>query len=214
MKEYPDNNPKTQFGLAKCPVHLVPPALIRGAAEAWKNGADKYGPFNWREKMISATVYYAAAIRHLTDWYDRVDADDCAPDSGVHHVKHAVACLGMILDVMESPMFNDNRPPGVKRCQAAITSSTKKLTKNNRLSSKSGKSATKRAPSSKRRVGSTKATALMSTTPTPSPRADQTDPRIGAFGRATLTAQKAISTQNVAPYRPYRTALERERGIS
>ena len=192
MKGYPDNNPKTQFGLAKCPVHLVPPALIRGAAEAWKNGADKYGPFNWREKMISATVYYAAAIRHLTDWYDRVDADDCAPDSGVHHVKHAVACLGMILDVMESPMFNDNRPPGVKRCQAAITSSTKKLTKNNRLSSKSGKSATKRVPSSKRRVGSTRETESTSIIQDRLQLADRMLRRTGALDPDTLTARKAI----------------------
>jgi hypothetical protein len=115
LSGYPDNNPKTQFGLAKCPVHLVPPALIRGAAEAWANGAEKYGPYNWREKMISATVYYGACLRHLTDWYDRIDSDDCAPDSRVHHLKHAVACLGMILDVMDSDLFNDNRPPRVNR---------------------------------------------------------------------------------------------------
>jgi hypothetical protein len=112
---YPDNNPKTAFGLAKAPVHLVPPALIRGAAEAWANGAEKYGPFNWREHKISSTVYYAACLRHLTDWYDRVDANDCAPDSKVHHLKHAVACLGMLLDTLGSDKLNDNRPP---RCPA------------------------------------------------------------------------------------------------
>ena len=44
---YPDNNPKTAFGLKKVPLHLVPPALEQGAAEAFQNGADKYGPFNW-----------------------------------------------------------------------------------------------------------------------------------------------------------------------
>jgi len=112
---YPDDNPKTVFGLEKCPVHLVPPALIRGAAEAWANGAAKYGPFNWREHKISSTVYYAACLRHLTDWYDRIDADDCAPDSKVHHLKHAVACLGMLLDTLDSDKLNDNRP---LRCPA------------------------------------------------------------------------------------------------
>lgn len=112
---YPDNNPKTVFGMAKAPMHLCPPALTRGAAEAFANGASKYGPYNWREKMISASVYYAACKRHLDDWWDRIDADDCAPDSKVHHVKHGAACLGMILDVMDSPMFNDDRPLKVLR---------------------------------------------------------------------------------------------------
>jgi Domain of unknown function (DUF5664) len=113
---YPDNNPKTASGEAKLPIHLVPPALLRGAAEAWANGAAKYGPFNWREHKISSTVYYAACMRHLTDWYDRIDADDCAPDSHVHHLKHAVACLGMLLDTIGSDKLNDNRP---LRCPSA-----------------------------------------------------------------------------------------------
>lgn len=115
IMSYPDNNPKTAFGLAKCPVDLCPPALTRGAAEAFANGAAKYGAYNWREKMISSTVYYAAFMRHAQDWFDRVDADDCAPDSGVHHLKHAAACIGMILDTMGSPLLNDNRPVKVVR---------------------------------------------------------------------------------------------------
>ncbi len=112
---YPDNNPKTLEGAKKCPIDLCPPALERGAAEAFANGAGKYGPYNWRENMISASVYYAACKRHLDDWWDRLDKDDLAPDSQVHHIKHAAACLGMILDVMGSPMFNDNRPPKVQK---------------------------------------------------------------------------------------------------
>lgn len=112
---YPDNNPKTQFGLQKIPMDLCPPALTRGAAEAFANGAAKYGAYNWREKMISSSVYYAACKRHLDDWWDRVDEGDLAPDSLVHHLKHAVACIGMILDTMGSPLLNDNRPRKVER---------------------------------------------------------------------------------------------------
>ena len=114
-QSYPDNNPKTEQGAKKCPIDLVPPARERGAAEAFANGAAKYGPYNWREKKISASVYYAACKRHLDDWWDRLDKDDLAPDSNVHHVKHAAACLAMILDVIGSPMFNDNRPVAVQR---------------------------------------------------------------------------------------------------
>lgn len=112
---YPDNNPKTQFGLKKTAMHLVPPAAMRGLAEAFENGAGKYGPFNWREKKISVTVYYAATLRHLTDYYDRIDEGDVAPDSQVHHVKHAMACLAMILDTLDSPLLNDDRPIKVER---------------------------------------------------------------------------------------------------
>lgn len=112
---YPDNNPKTAFGMAKIPMDLCPPALTRGAAEAFANGAAKYGAYNWREKMISSSVYYAACKRHLDDWWDRVDENDVAPDSLVHHLKHAAACIGMILDTMNSELLNDNRPPKVTR---------------------------------------------------------------------------------------------------
>ena len=199
MKGYPDNNPKTQFGLAKCPVHLVPPSLIRGAAEAWANGAEKYGPFNWREKMISATVYYAAAVRHLTDWYDRIDSDDCAPDSGVHHVKHAVACLGMILDVMGSPLFNDNRPPGVKKCPVATTSNTKKPTKSSAGSLKNGKSATKRDMPSKRPAKSIKATESMSTTAILLRRAAATRRRTGGSAAGTRNRSEGDLDKKARP---------------
>ena len=40
-QSYPDNNPKTEQGAKKCPIDLVPPALERGAAEAFANGAAK-----------------------------------------------------------------------------------------------------------------------------------------------------------------------------
>ena len=163
---YPDNNPKTQFGLKKAPLHLVPPALELGAAEAFQNGADKYGPFNWRDHKISATVYYAACKRHLDDWFDRKDPDDAAPDSGIHHIKHAAACLAMILDVMGSEMFNDNRPTRRPTCPADTTSSTKKPTKNSPGSSKSERSATKREPLWSVQAKSPKGTVETSTTRT------------------------------------------------
>src|SRR5208337_4069520 len=111
-KRYPDNNPKTEQGAKKTPLDLVPPALIRHTALAFANGADKYGPYNWRTAKISSNVYYAAMLRHIADWWD---GEDKAPDSGVHHLAHAAACCAMILDTMETELLNDNRPPKVKR---------------------------------------------------------------------------------------------------
>jgi len=105
--QLPDANPKTAQGAKKVPLHLVPPALMHYSAAAFADGAEKYGPYNWREARISASTYYAAALRHMMAWWD---GEEVAQDSGVHHLGHAAACLAMILDTMGSERLNDNRP--------------------------------------------------------------------------------------------------------
>lgn len=105
---YPDNNPKTALGVKKIPLHLVPPSSTFYLAKAFADGAGKYGPYNWREKGISASVYYAAAKRHLDDWWD---GEEVADDSLVEHVAHAMACCALILDAASLGMLNDDRPP-------------------------------------------------------------------------------------------------------
>ena len=106
----PDNNPKTRAGGSnKVPLHLVPPTAIAHMAMAFADGATKYQAFNWRVEPISASVYYGAARRHIDAWWE---GEDYAPDSGVHHLAHAMACMAMILDTMDRPgCLNDNRPP-------------------------------------------------------------------------------------------------------
>ncbi len=105
----PDHNPKTRAGgMNKLPMHLVPPRAIAATALAFADGGVKYRPYNWREERISASVYYGAALRHLTAWWER---EDFAEDSEAHHLAHACACLMMLLDTVDSPLLNDNRPP-------------------------------------------------------------------------------------------------------
>lgn len=104
---YPDDNPKTQFGVKKTPLHLVPTVGIEEEAWAFQCGADKYGAYNWREKTISATVYYAAMLRHLHAWFNGEDLD---PESGRSHLAHVRACANMILDGAKFGKLNDNRP--------------------------------------------------------------------------------------------------------
>lgn len=108
---YPDDNPKTIHGVAKAPLHLVPPSAIHYEALAFKDGANKYGPYNWRGHKVSASVYYAAARRHLDAWWDGQTA---ATDSGVHHLGHSRACLAILLDAESLGQLNDDRPlPGM-----------------------------------------------------------------------------------------------------
>lgn len=103
-------NPKDLIGVKKAPLHLVPPAAIIHEAMAMKNGAAKYGPYNWRAKNVIASIYVAAAQRHIMAWFD---GEEVAGDSGVHHLGHARACLGIILDAQETDSLHDDRPlPG------------------------------------------------------------------------------------------------------
>jgi dTDP-D-glucose 4,6-dehydratase len=104
----PDNNPKSVFGVKKPPLCLVPSTAVIHAAMAFKDGAKRYGPYDWREKTVSAMVYLHAAERHQKLYLDGEDID---PISGVHHLGHAIACLSIILDAAEVGNLIDDRPP-------------------------------------------------------------------------------------------------------
>jgi len=106
-ENYPDNNPKTIYGVQKDPLHLVPPPAITAESYAFKQGAEKYGAYNWRGNSVAASVYYAAALRHIMAWWEGRDFDQ---DSGAHHLGHARACLGIVLDAQCHGRLIDDRP--------------------------------------------------------------------------------------------------------
>ncbi|RLS53454.1 MAG: hypothetical protein DWH91_14435 [Planctomycetota bacterium] len=101
-------NPKDRIGDTKPPLHLIPPSAEILEAVVMGLGARKYGPYNWRTAQIRATVYIAAAKRHLAQWLDGQDDD---AESGVSHLAHARACLGILLDAQSLHCLNDDRPP-------------------------------------------------------------------------------------------------------
>lgn len=105
---HPDDNPKTAMGAKKLPLWVVPFSAMCALAEALADGARKYGPYNWRKQRITASTYLSAIKRHIGAWED---GEDYARDSGVHHLKHAMACLALMLDAMSIEMLNDDRPP-------------------------------------------------------------------------------------------------------
>lgn len=100
-------NPKDRIGLTKPNMFLVSPASTIYEALAMQNGAVKYGPYNWRENKVIASVYISALLRHVADW---TDGQDLAEDSGVPHLGHAKACLGIIIDALETGNLIDDRP--------------------------------------------------------------------------------------------------------
>ena len=101
-------NPKDVVGERKPPLHLIPAAAEVAESVVMGLGAKKYGPFNWRRTKVKASVYVAAARRHLLQWFDGEDND---PESGASHLAHARACLGILLDAIVTGHVVDDRPP-------------------------------------------------------------------------------------------------------
>lgn len=101
-------NPKDRIGQTKPPLHLIPPAAEVLESVVMGLGARKYGAFNWRSAKVRATVYIAAAKRHLAQWLDGESNDI---ESGVSHLAHARACLGILLDAQATGNMVDDRPP-------------------------------------------------------------------------------------------------------
>jgi len=68
---------------------LLPPDVIEDVVMIFTQGADKYGDRNW-EKGMSYSRCYAAAHRHLSAFWQGEDFD---PESGMHHISHAIVNL-------------------------------------------------------------------------------------------------------------------------
>ena len=74
--------------------------LIDGMAEAelvavLTYGAVKYDAENWRKVDDAENRYFAALRRHLDAFRRRDEQVD--PESGLHHLAHAAACLHFML---------------------------------------------------------------------------------------------------------------------
>ncbi len=100
-------NPKDLAALDRVPLHLVPSLGEIHAAQACRDGAIKYGPFNWRQEQISLTGYVAAIKRHCAAI---LDGEDVAADSGVTHLGHIVATAAIVLDAQAVGALIDDRP--------------------------------------------------------------------------------------------------------
>lgn len=99
-------NPKDLIGSKKLPLSLVPPSAIMGLSLALKEGAGKYGPYNWRDIPIRESIYLEACLGHINALIDGEDVDE---DSGLWHVYKAQACLAIIADAYLSNTLIDDR---------------------------------------------------------------------------------------------------------
>lgn len=100
-------NPKDIVGSTKVSISKLPAIGIIHGAHAMMNGAGKYGPYNWRDKSVQASIYVDAAMRHILEWFE---GQELAPDSKCHHLGHALACCAILLDAQANSAMIDDRP--------------------------------------------------------------------------------------------------------
>lgn len=102
------SNPKDALGIKKVPFSCLPSTVMAEVALAMYEGARKYGRHNYRVIGVRASVYYDAAMRHITAWWEGENTD---PDSGLSHITKAIASLVVIRDAMIQFKYVDDRPP-------------------------------------------------------------------------------------------------------
>ena len=124
-------NPKDAAGRAKVPLHLWPATATAAGAVGFLEGELKYGRNNFRAAPVAASVYVAAAKRHLDAWLEREDA---AGDTGSNHLGNALACIAILVDAGVNGSLIDDRnfvptPGAYARHIAQLTEQVARLKK-------------------------------------------------------------------------------------
>jgi hypothetical protein len=101
-------NPKDRAATSRLDLSLFPATARAYGALAMTEGHLKYGGYNYREAGVLASIYYAAAGRHLDKWFN---GQTCDPKTGIPHLANALACIAVLIDAVECAKLNDDRPP-------------------------------------------------------------------------------------------------------
>lgn len=101
-------NPKDLLACEKVPFDLVPTSAVAELATAMAEGALKYGRYNWRVMDVRASVYLAAAYRHLGKY---LNGDNYDNETYVNHLASVMACCAIIIDASVCGTLIDDRPP-------------------------------------------------------------------------------------------------------
>lgn len=102
----PDTNPKRQYGMKSIPLNLWSPLASAYGALALYNGASKYGQGNYKATPVEASIYIAAAMRHLSAWAEGEELD---PADGVPNLGGVLANIAILLDARAVGTLIDDR---------------------------------------------------------------------------------------------------------
>lgn len=85
-----------KFDGGKLEYDLLPPTALENVVQVLMFGAEKYEIDNWRRVPNAKRRYWNAAQRHMWAYKNGEQTD---PETGVHHLAHAVCCLMFINDL-------------------------------------------------------------------------------------------------------------------
>ena len=86
--------PGDKFDTEKPRWDLLPVGPVRSVVDVLTYGAKKYTPDGWMKVADPQRRYYAAALRHLTAWYEGERVD---PESKLPHLAHAACSILFLL---------------------------------------------------------------------------------------------------------------------
>jgi hypothetical protein len=107
-RDFKPTNPKDRMAISRLDLSLFPDTAVVYGSLGMTEGDCKYGGFNFRVGGVLASVYYAAAKRHLAKWFNGEWAD---AKTNVPHLGSALACVAIIIDAVECGVLRDDRPP-------------------------------------------------------------------------------------------------------
>jgi len=81
---------------------LLPLYPVHETIKVLMYGAKKYDEFNWKRVRPLRARYYNAAKRHIDDWWAGEWKD---PESGYHHLAHAICCLVFLMQAEEEDII-------------------------------------------------------------------------------------------------------------
>lgn len=102
-----DQNVGKKDDAEKLRYDLIPLDAEEQVVRVLMHGAKKYGDDNWKLVPEANRRYYAAFLRHVKAWRRGQELD---PESGLHHLAHAVCSLLFLLEGPE-PVVNQPADP-------------------------------------------------------------------------------------------------------
>lgn len=92
---------------------LFPAGTLNEVLKVLEFGAVKYAVANWKVVPQARTRYYDALLRHVDAWWQGEKKD---PETGYHHLSHAVCCALFLIwldwSKDENPSTQDSAPQG------------------------------------------------------------------------------------------------------
>jgi hypothetical protein len=84
---------------------LLPLISTTEVVKVWTFGKKKYSAWNWTNGFLFSRPY-AAALRHIFAWFTGQTYD---PETGIHHLAHAICCLQMLIEFEITGTGEDDR---------------------------------------------------------------------------------------------------------